>query len=379
MTTSPQTTLVTIRQTHESPASMPPSKQNQAAREHAVTLQIRHTRRRSLLRSIVVSGLLSAALAALFYSDLAFGHEVYSLSDIISVVEGWFTATTVPGLSFTIGQLRAPRVIIGTLCGMAFGLAGASFQNMLRNLMASPDIIGITAGANTAAVIGIVAFGLSGLSLSGFALIGGLAAAVVIIAMSWEAGRPNVAKLILMGIGLAAGLNAVTSWVLIRSNEWDMQAAQRRLTGSLADASWPQVTPMGLILVIAGIWLVCLNRHIDMLRFDFGLAAGLGVRVGATQITVLLLAVTLLSSATATSGPIAFVSFLAGPIAARLAGPEKPAIGRAGLVGACLVLASDIVAQHLPGARVPVGAVTSLIGGPILVIMMIRKARTKEL
>lgn len=345
--------------------------------ERELGKRLRRARRRAKSRSVFVTVLLLFALLVLLYLDLAFGHEIYSSADIASVIDRMLHDETVPGLSFAIGELRMPRVIIGALCGVAFGMAGASFQHMLRNLMASPDIIGITAGANTAAVFGIVILGLSGVGLSAFALLGGLATAALIIWLSWE-HTPNIGKLILMGIGLAAALNALTSWILIRADQWDMQAAQRWLTGSLSDASWQQVGPLAVIVIVTGLLLTLLNRHIDMLRLGPSMATGLGVRVAPTQIAVLLLAVILLSAATATSGPIAFVSFLAGPIAAWLAGPNKPAIGRAGLVGASLVLASDIVAQHLPGAHVPVGVVTSLIGGPILVILMIRMARNKE-
>ncbi|WEV67320.1 iron ABC transporter permease [Bifidobacterium sp. ESL0769] len=348
-----------------------------AEQERELRARLRRTRRHDQLRSASVTAALTLGLLALFYADLAFGHEVYSFSDITSVIAGIFDGETIPGLSFAIGELRMPRVIIGALCGIAFGMAGASFQHLLRNMMASPDIIGITTGANTAAVFGIVVLGLSDIRLSAFALLGGLATATLVIWLSWDHG-PNISKLILMGIGLAAALNALTSWILIRADQWDMQTAQRWLTGSLSDAAWSQVMPITAIVVVSGLLLIALNRHADMLRFGSSMATGLGVRVAPTQIAVLLLAVILLSAATATSGPIAFVSFLAGPIAFRLCGPNKPAIGRAGLVGACLVLASDIVAQHLPQAHVPVGVVTSLIGGPILVILMIRMACTKE-
>ncbi|MDF7664493.1 iron chelate uptake ABC transporter family permease subunit [Bifidobacterium sp. ESL0763] len=347
--------------------------------EALIAIRLRRSRRREHLRSAAVTTLLLVLLVALAYVDLAFGHELYSFSDIVSVAEAKLAGgDPVPGLSFVIAELRAPRVAVGALCGLAFGLAGATFQHILRNIMASPDIIGITAGANTAAAFGIVVLGLSGLRLSAFALIGGLATAALVIALAWEGGTPSIGKLILMGIGLAAALNAVSSWILIRADQWDMQSAQRWLTGSLADAAWPQVAPIAVVVIVAGLALTALNPHVDMLRFGPKLATGLGVRVARTQIAAMLLAVVLLSAATATSGPIAFVAFLSGPIAARLAGPGKPAIGRAGIVGACLVLASDIVAQHLPQAHVPVGVVTSLIGGPILVILMIRMARGKK-
>ncbi|KAA8816992.1 FecCD family ABC transporter permease [Bifidobacterium vespertilionis] len=335
---------------------------------------LRRTRARAARRRAIALIVLVALTAALFVIDLAYGRKFYALDDVARVVMG----QDVPGATFIIGELRLPRVIVGTLCGLAFGMAGVCFQQMLRNTMASPDIIGITSGANLAAVVGIILLKWSGLPLSALAMAGGLITALVTSGLSWK-GTIAPSRLILMGIGLSAALNAATSWVLIRGDQWDIQAASRWLTGSLASSDWTDVPQLAAILIVTAVPLMLLVGQIDVLRLGDPMARSLGVRTNAVQTAVIVLAVLLLSSATAASGPIAFVAFLSGPIASWAAGPSKPPLAASGLVGASIVLLSDIVAQHIPPTQLPVGVVTSVIGGPVLIILLIRLSRKQTL
>ena len=344
------------------------------ADEIAIASSIRRIRRRASQRAVSVTCALMLLTAVLFMTDLIYGHEIYAIDDVVAVLAG----RDVPGVSFIIGELRLPRAIIGVFSGLAFGMAGASFQHLLRNLLASPDIIGITAGANTAAVFGIIVLGWSGVPLSMLAMAGGILTAIAVSWLAWTGSfAPN--RLILMGIGVAAMLSAASSWILIRGDQWDIQSASRWLTGSLSSADWVDVPFLVTVVIVAGILLIMNNRRVDVMRFGEQTATGLGVRVNVTQVSVIVLAVLMLSAATAASGPIAFVSFLAGPIAARLVGPHQPAIAQAGLVGACLVIAADIIAQHAPSTQMPVGVVTSILGGPILVALLIRWTHRQEL
>ncbi|MBW3091547.1 iron ABC transporter permease [Bifidobacterium sp. 82T10] len=331
---------------------------------------LRAVRRRANRRRAAVLAALGVLAIALCYVDLSYGRTFYEPSAVFDVLAG----RDVPGVGFIIGELRLPRVIVGALAGIAFGMAGASFQLMLRNTMASPDIIGITSGANLTAVVGIIVLHWSGTRLSLLAMAGGLATAAAVSWLSWK-GTLAPTRLLLMGIGLAAALNAATSWVLIRGDQWDMQAASRWLTGSLASSDWTDVPQLAVIVVLTGAPLMLLVRQIDVLRLGDAAARELGVRVDLVQATVIVLAVILLSSATAASGPIAFVSFLSGPIAAWLSGPSRPALATAGLVGASIVLLSDIVAQHVPPVQLPVGVITGIIGGPALIALMVRMSR----
>ncbi|RMA47027.1 hypothetical protein CI603_02015 [Bifidobacterium sp. wkB338] len=336
--------------------------------------KLQRIRRAHAIRSLTVTVLLVILLVALALADLALGHRVYSMSDLLGVVWG----QSDEGTRFVILQLRMPRTLIGCVAGIAFGMAGIGFQHLLRNMMASPDIIGITAGANTAAIFGIVVLGLSGMPLACLAVMGGLLTALLVMALAWR-GSFDPTRLILIGIGVAAGFNALGSWLMIRSDQWNIQAATRWLTGSLADAQWTDLPILATTALLGATLLLALDRNISTLQLGPEMAAGLGVRVSRVQFQVIIVGVLLLSVATATTGPISFVSFLSGPIATVLVGRGASALIQSGLVGGCLVLGSDIVAQHLPSAQVPVGIITSIVGGPVLIAIMVLMTRRQEL
>ncbi len=336
--------------------------------------KLQRIRRAHAIRSLTVTVLLVILLVALALADLALGHRVYSMSDLLGVVWG----QSDEGTRFVILQLRMPRTLIGCVAGIAFGMAGIGFQHLLRNMMASPDIIGITAGANTAAIFGIVVLGLSGMPLACLAVMGGLLTALLVMALAWR-GSFDPTRLILIGIGVAAGFNALGSWLMIRSDQWDIQTATRWLTGSLADAHWTDLPILATTTLLGATLLLALDRNISTLQLGPEMAAGLGVRVSRVQFQVIIVGVLLLSVATATTGPISFVSFLSGPIATVLVGRGASALIQSGLVGGCLVLGSDIVAQHLPSAQVPVGIITSIVGGPVLIAIMVLMTRRQEL
>ena len=335
---------------------------------------LQRIRRAQTIRSLAVTILLVILLFGLALADLVLGHRAYSMNDLIGTVWGQGDE----GTRFVILQLRLPRTLIGCVAGLAFGMAGIGFQHLLRNMMASPDIIGITAGANTAAIFGIVVLGLSGMPLACLAVMGGLLTALLVMALAWR-GSFDPTRLILIGIGVAAGFNALGSWLMIRSDQWDIQTATRWLTGSLADAQWTDLPILATATLLGAMLLLALDRNVSTLQLGQEMAAGLGVRVSRVQFQVIIVGVLLLSVATATTGPISFVSFLSGPIATVLVGRGASALIQSGLVGGCLVLGSDIVAQHLPSAQVPVGIITSIVGGPVLIAIMVLMTRRQEL
>lgn len=336
----------------------------------ALHLEIAHralARRRRVTLTIIM---LALALVALYVVSLCVGDRTYSISQVLQVITG----QQVPGASFTVGELRLPRATTAVLTGFAFGVAGVCFQALLRNQLASPDIIGITAGANTSAVAGIIVFGLSGPVLSAFSVAGGLITALLIAALAWGRGGAS-GRLILIGIAVSAMFDAVTMWLLVNANQWEVQNASRWMTGSLNNASWETLTPLAIALLVTAPALAVLASRLQTLRLGDETAAALGVHVMRTRISVMVVAVLLLALATATTGPIAFVSFLAGPIAMWMLGPSHSPVFASGLVGAVLVLASDFTAAHLLPHTYPVGVVTGALGGVLLIVLLIRSNR----
>nr|WP_245579947.1 iron chelate uptake ABC transporter family permease subunit [Brevibacterium album] len=331
-------------------------------------------RRRRRRRHLTVCAALSLLVLAAFAVSLMFGQAVYGPLEVVRVLAG----EEVPGASFTVGVLRLPRALVGLLAGAAFGMAGITFQTMLRNPLASPDIIGISSGASAAAVFSIVMLSLSGTAVSIIATVAALATAGLIYLLSFRGGLSGT-RLILIGIGISAMLHSLVSYVLARAAQWDLQTAMRWLNGNLSNASMEQAAPLALAVAVCAVGLVSLSGNLDTLRLGEETAAALGVRVERTRLLLIFLAVVLLAFATAAAGPISFVAFLAGPISVRLLGRAASAgspLIPAALVGALLVLAADFIGQFAFGTRYPVGVVTGVLGAPYLIFLLIRQTRT---
>ena len=170
-------------------------------------------------------------------------------------------------------------------------------------------------------------------------------------------------------------LESVTAYVLSKAGAWDLQEAMRWITGSLNGTTWTQVLPVLVALAVLGPLLLGQSRNLAATRLGDDTAAALGVRVERTRLIVIVAAVVLIAFATAASGPIAFVAFLSGPIAARIVGRHGSPLLPAALVGALLVLVADLAGQYALGTRFPVGVVTGALGAPYLLYLIIRTNR----
>lgn len=327
----------------------------------------RRARRRRDLVVLLVLGVLVVGLAVV---AMVVGDYPLSLRDVATALLGREDGTA----SFVVLGLRLPRVLTGLVVGTCFGVSGALLQSLLRNPLASPDLIGISSGASAAAVLAILVGGLSGLAVSGVAFGGALLAALVIWVLASRGGVSGY-RFVLVGIGVAAVLNAVVSYVLTRTEVTQAQQALVWLTGSLNASTWGALRPL---LVCAAVLLpvaLALGRALRGLAVGDDAASGLGVRVQPAKLAVLVVAVALAAVATAAAGPVAFVALVSAPVARRLL-PGRQALPAAALVGAAVVLAADLVAQHTPSVpQLPVGVVTGVVGAPYLLWLLSRGAR----
>lgn len=332
---------------------------------------IAQNRRLRARKRTAIIALLLVILAAFFTLTLMLGQSFTPPSDVVRVLLG----EHVQGASFTVGQLRLPRAVLAVLAGLSFGLGGVAFQIMLRNPLASPDIIGISSGASAAAVFAIVVLSMSGPAVSIFAVIAGLGVALLVYGLSFRNGVAGT-RLILVGIGVSAMLESFIAYILSSAPAWNLQEAMRWLTGSVNGARLDQTLPLLLALCVFGGLLLSRSRDLEALRLGDDTAAALGTRVATTRIIVIVAAVGMISFATAVTGPISFVAFLSGPIAARIIGNKGSLLIPAALVGATLVLVGDYCGQFLLPSRYPVGVVTGALGAPYLIFLIIRVNRT---
>jgi len=335
------------------------------------TLQlIRTARSRRFRRFVLLTSLLCLISFALCALMLMLGNTIYPVQDVIRVLLG----EQVKGASFAVGTIRLPRMVAGLFAGFAFGAGGYVFQTMLRNPLANPNVIGITTGSSAAAVFCIVILHASLAMTSVAAVIGGLGTVLVIYLLA-KGSSFSIGRLILIGIGIQAMLNSVISYLLLIGSRNDLPTALRWLSGSLNGLKMETLFPLIVTVVLFTPMLLLYGKQLEMLELGDQTATSLGVNVNMTRIMLMISSVLMIAIATATTGPIAFVSFLAGPIANRIMGSGYSNIIPAGLVGVILVLAGDLIGQHAFEARYPVGVITGVLGAPYLLYLLVRLNR----
>ena len=325
-------------------------------------------------RFIMMTSVLAILSFALCCTMLMLGNTIYPVRDVVGVLLG----EEVKGATFTVGTLRLPRMIAGVFAGFAFGVGGYIFQTMLRNPLANPNVIGITTGSSAAAVFCIIVLHASNTVVSIASVIGGLVTVLVIYGLS-KGSSFSIGRLILIGIGLQAMLNAVISYLMLIGRETDIPSAMRWLSGSLNGAKMENLSPIVLTVLLFTPVILYFGKRLEMLELGEQAATSLGVDTNKTRIILIISSVLILALATATTGPIAFVSFLAGPIAKRLVGVGFSNIIPAGLIGVILVLGADLIGQFAFVTRYPVGVITGILGAPYLIYLLIRINRKGDL
>lgn len=318
-------------------------------------------------RAITVSLSLGLVIAVTFCISISVGDFPIPIVDVVPAIFGHGN----PDSDFIIRQLRLPRALTAVFVGGAFGLSGAIFQSLARNPLASPDIIGVTAGASAAAVFVIVVLHGTGFMVSMGALVGALTAAAAIYLLAYKRGTSPY-RLVLVGIGVGSVLGSITSYLFTRAEIFDAQRAAVWVTGSLNSRSWEHVRPVGLAMAVLFPAVLVLARPLRAMQFGDDTAKGLGVRVERCRVALVVVGVSLAAVATAAAGPIAFVAFVAPPIARRLVNAPLTLVPAA-LAGALLLLLSDLVARRaFAPVELPVGVVTGVIGGPYLMLLLAR-------
>ena len=325
-------------------------------------------------RYVGVTIILALIAIGLCCTMMMLGNTIYPVSDVIHVLLG----ETIPGASFAINEIRLPRTIAGLFAGFAFGAGGYIFQTMLRNPLANPNVIGITTGSSAAAVFCIIVLHTSSTVVSLAAVVGGLVTVAIIYGLS-KGTSFSIGRLILIGIGIQAMLNAFISYLMLIGKTNDLPNALRWLSGSLNGAELEMTYPLIIAVVIVTPVLIYFAKQLEMLELGEQAATSLGVNTNKTRVILMISAVLIIALATATTGPIAFVAFLAGPIAKRLVGVGFSNILPAGLIGVILVLGGDLIGQFAFETRYPVGVITGIIGAPYLIYLLIRINRKGDI
>jgi iron complex transport system permease protein len=332
---------------------------------------LRATRRRRSRRAVVVIGVLAAVVFALFVLTLMLGSFRLSATEVVGSL---LRLRDDPSVDFVVRGLRLPTATSALAVGLALGASGTIFQQLLRNPLASPDFVGVTAGASLAAVIGIVVLQAGGIVVSGLAFGGAAAGTLVMYLLAWRGGVSGY-RFILIGIGVAAFFEGLVGYVLSRAQLFEARQAMHWLTGSVGQASEGELRILLYALPVLLPLAALLRRNLRVLELGDDAARGLGARTERSRAALLASAVVLVGLAVAVAGPIVFVALVAGPIANRLLGPATGSVAAAALTGAALLLAADIVAEQVLPTPLPTGVVTGAVGAPYLLWLLITTNR----
>lgn len=319
-------------------------------------------------RSVVVGAVAAAVVVVGALVSLTTGEFPLTVAEVAETLVGQGSRAT----EFVVLSLRLPRLLLAVGVGAALAVSGAVLQSLSRNALGSPDVIGFTTGASTGALVAIVVLGAGTLGSSVGALVGGLVTALLVVGLSAGRGTQGL-RMVLIGIGIGAMLLAVNSWLITTAVLQTAVDAQAWLLGDLGDRGWPQVAALGVALVVLLPAVFGLGRRLALLELGDRRAGALGVRVGRSRTVLLLAAVGLAAAATAATGPIPFLALAAPQIARSLTRAATPVLVPSALVGAALLVVSDLAVTRLfAPAPLPVGIATGLVGGLYLVALLVR-------
>ena len=325
------------------------------------------------VRSIVVCAVVIVVILAL--SIVALGIGTYQLSPA-QVVGALLGTGDDAKARLLVATWRLPRVLFAIACGISLAVSGAIFQSLTRNPLGSPDIIGFSTGSYTGVVVMTLGIGSTGyLDRAAAAIVGGGVTAAVVYLLSVSRGSVRPFRLIIMGIGVGALLGSLNSALMISS---DLDAAMLTAVwaaGSLYGLGHAQLWPMVALLVVMLPLVAFIAPGMRQLELGDEAARGLGVRANRVQASAVVLGVALTALVTAAAGPISFIALAAPQIARRLTRGSGLGLVPAALVGAVLLLASDVLAQQL---GFPVGIVTVSVGGAYLVWLLAAEYRKRK-
>jgi iron complex transport system permease protein len=344
-------------------------------------------------RTALVLGISAAAVIAITVVSLGVGDFRVSPARVVEILLGGGDRRD----QLVIWQIRLPRTLLAIVVGAALALSGAIVQTTARNGLASPDLLGVTAGASAGAVAVIVLGGTAAVSggtgsaastlagILGFvgvplaALIGGFAAAAIVALILRITGATGLRPL-LVGVGISAFFGGLTSWMLIIASIDTAARANVWLTGTLTGRSWFEVATVAAPVVLVALVLVPLATRLPTIELGSDMASSLGVRVTRSTAGLLSLAVVLAAVCASAAGPIGFIALVAPHLARLACNAPRPPLGATALIGAALLLASDLVARTVVAPiLLPTGAVTALVGAPFLVWLLVRSRKDLQL
>ncbi|WP_240229439.1 FecCD family ABC transporter permease [Devosia lacusdianchii] len=320
---------------------------------------------------LIYAGLV-VALAGALLASMTLGYRLYRLDQVWNALFAYDGSQT----AVVIANLRLPRAAIAPLVGAGLGISGVLVQTLARNRIASPDTLGLNAGASLGVVIASFWFGigsLAGLSLA--AALGALVTSLLVFAIAAGAGGLSPIRIVLIGVTIA-GLGHSLVEVVLTTNEAQLQQLLFWLSGAFVDRPMALAQTGGPIIAIGIVIALLLARPLDALQADDSTAVSLGVPLflvrGASFLAVSLLT----GAAVSMAGPVGFVGLVVPHAARWLVGLRHDRlIPVAALIGAIYATIADVAARFvIYPTEAPVGAITAVVGGIVLLVLLKRRA-----
>lgn len=278
-----------------------------------------------------------------------------------------------------VWDIRAPRVVLGAAVGAGLAVAGTVLQALVRNMLADPYVLGVSSGASAgaaAAVLFGVGAGFGEFALQGSAFVGALVAAGLVFAVAHSGGRLTSVRLLLSGVAVGYALSAVTSFLVFASDSAEgARSVMFWLLGSLGLATWDGALGVVVAAVLAvSLLLMLWGPYLDALAAGDETALTLGIHPERFRAVLLLCACLLVGVIVAMAGSIGFVGLVVPHLARRfVGGRHRVVIPVAGMLGAILLVAADVVARTLLAPQeIPIGIITAMVGAPFLLILVRR-------
>ncbi|WP_161863579.1 FecCD family ABC transporter permease [Algicella marina] len=332
-------------------------------------------------KPLLLCGLLAAALAAAV-AELVLGPVAVPLAEL----QAWLAGRADAGTAAILGQIRAPRMVLALLVGTGLALAGTTLQGILRNPLADPGLIGVTAGASLGAVTVIVLGGAFFAGVPTFlrpyllpcgAFLGAATVTGFVFLVSRRGGQTSVATLILAGVAINAVCFAGVGALTYISDDQQLRNLTFWQMGSLGGASWPVVLVTAPVITVSAYLLHRLATPLDLFQLGERAAFHSGVDTERVKLKAGLLTALAVGSATAAAGPIGFIGLVAPHMARLVLGAQHHwVLPGAALLGTALLLAADLVVRlAVPPAEPPIGLATALIGGPFFLWLLLTRLR----
>lgn len=328
-----------------------------------------------LLAGILVGGVVLSAITGQL--PITPTEVAGSLLRAIGIDTAW--APTDPIVESTLWVVRFPRIVMGLAVGAALAVAGAVMQAVFGNPLAEPGVVGVSSGAalGASAAIAVGASVLGGPGVALFAFIGGLLATLLVYAVARAGGRTEVVTLLLTGIAVNAIAQAGIAFVLFVADTASREQIVFWQLGSLGGSRWDQVALVTIVAAVGITLALVLARRYDLLALGERNARHLGVDVERLRLVSIVLVALLTGAAVAFTGIIAFVGLVVPHLIRMIIGPAHRGLVLASAVGggALLVVADLLTRTLVAGAELPIGMLTSLVGGPFFFWLLYRQRR----